>query len=280
MALLAVAETAPALRPPGRDRNPRRREGNGRRRAHPDAHRRTGEEGRQTSGRTLQGHDSEHDDRLQHGARSGGRVPHGSRRFECQAGRTATAQSAARCILDAGARSDVGRVPDVHVRRPGEGEHVARRAGRCAEPSDRAVRRNEFRPRQQRLPRNQHDPACREQVRRVAERQDRRVLPPADRGGMGVRLQGRDGDRHPVRDARRLRLVRRELATGTVHEGHVSQGRHEEAQCVGALRHARQRDGVDAGPVRAVHGGRGGEPVGQIHGALPARRPRRIVERR
>ena len=54
-----------------------------------------------------------------------------------------------------------------------------------------------------------------------------------------------------------------QFTKGTYH------GRHEEAQCVGALRHARQRDGVDPGPVRAVHGGRGGKPVGEVTAPYP-----------
>ena len=56
--------------------------------------------------------------------------------------------------------------------------------------------RDELRPRQQRLSGDQHDPARREQVRAVAEREDRRVLPPADRGRVGVRVPRGDHDRH------------------------------------------------------------------------------------
>ena len=47
-----------------------------------------------------------------------------------------------------------------------------------------------------------------------------------------------------------LRLVR-----GQQH-GQVSEGRQQEAQCLGPVRHARQRDGVDARSVCAVHGRR------------------------
>ena len=55
--------------------------------------------------------------------------------------------------------------------------------------------------------------------------------------------------------------------TGTVHEGHVSQGRHEEAQRVGPLRHARQRDGVD--PRTSTRRTR--RPRRKTHGSNPRR---------
>ena len=50
-----------------------------------------------------------------------------------------------------------------------------------------------------------------------------------------------------------------------VFRRHVPQDRHEEAERLGPLRHARERHGVDAGSVRAVHGRAGGEPLGQVH---------------
>ena len=118
----------------------------------------------------------------------GRRVHHGVDR---EAGRAAAAQGPARRLLDAGARSHVGRVPPVHVRQPGRRDHAQGRSGRRGQPSHQAVRRDELRDGHQRLPRDQHDAARRQQIRRVAERQDRRVLPPADRGRVGVRLPRR-----------------------------------------------------------------------------------------
>ena len=75
---------------------------------------------------------------------------------------------------------------------------------RRAEPPDGAAPRDELRPRQQRLSGHQHDAARREQVRAVAEREDRRVLPPADRSRVGVRVPRRQPSR---------RLPRRSWAT-------------------------------------------------------------------
>ena len=71
-----------------------------------------------------------------------------------------------------------------------------------------------------------------------------------------------------------------ELADGDVFRRDLSPDRHEEAERVGALRHARQRDGVDARSVQAVHERRGRESLGQVHHVLPACRPRRVVARR
>ena len=89
----------------------RRCERDGGRPAHPYAHRGAGEEGANRQTRPLQRHDPEYDDLLQHGAGAGGRVPDGIGGRRRQAGRAAAAQGPARCVLDAGARGDLGRVP-------------------------------------------------------------------------------------------------------------------------------------------------------------------------
>ena len=153
------------------------------------------------------------------------------------------------------------------------------RARRRAQPPDRAASRDELRPGQQRVPGDQHDPARRQQVRAVAEREDRRVLPAADRGGVGVRLPRRRR-RPPAEPLDDVRLVQEELAAGQLHRRHVSHGRNEEAERVGPARHARQRHGVDARSVRALLRGRAAESDGPVEDAVPARRARRIVERR
>ena len=77
-----------------------------------------------------------------------------------------------------------------------------------------------------------------------------KVVSPADRGRVGVRLPRRHQDgllvRRRPRPARRIRLVRRELREAAA-------GRQEEAESVGPLRHARQRVGVVPGPLRRGH---------------------------
>ena len=62
-------------------------------------------------------------------------------------------------------------------------------------------------------------------------------------------------------------------------DGQVSEGGHQEAQCLGTVRHARQRHGVDAGSIRAVHRRRAGESMGESHAAVSERGARRILER-
>ena len=59
----------------------------------------------------------------------------------------------------------------------------------------------------------------------------------------------------------------------------VSEGGDEEAERVGSVRHAGQRDGVDARSVRAVQGRRRSESVGEGDAAVSARGARRVVER-
>ena len=83
---------------------------------------------------------------------------------------------------------------------------------------------------------------------------------------------GADGTR--AVSAGRLRLVRGQ------QRGQVSEGRNQEAQCLGTLRHARQRHGVDARSVRPVsRRSRQVNPWVKATQALSARRPRRLLER-
>ena len=65
-------------------------------------------------------------------------------------------------------------------------ERVIRIRRRRPEPANRAICGNEFRPGLERLPRDQHDPARGQQVCRMVERQDRRVLSVTNRSGMGI----------------------------------------------------------------------------------------------
>ena len=89
-----------------------------------------------------------------------------------------------------------------------------------------------------------HDAARRQQVLPVAQRQDRTILPPAHRGRMGIRRPRRHDDRLFLRRRReqagRIRLVRAE------QRFQVPEGRQEEAQSLGPLRHLRQRRGMGA----------------------------------
>ena len=74
---------------------------------------------------------------------------------------------------------------------------------------------------------------------------------------------------------------RRTRRRAELHRRHLSQDRDEEAERLGPVRHARQRHGVDAGSVRAVHGGAGGRTRGSSPPTpYPACRARRLVERR
>ena len=74
----------------------------------------------------------------------------------------------------------------------------------------------------------------------------------ADGSRMGVRVPRRLADRVPVGrrcfEARRIRVVRGQLGR------QVPEGRDEEAQRVGLVRHAGQRHGVDARSIRALRG--------------------------
>ena len=97
-----------------------------RRPADPRAHRGTVEESRDGEAGSLQGHDPEHDGHLRHGSGARWRIPDGIHRRRREARRTTAAQGPARRVLDAGARGDVGRVSDVHVRRSGERDAGAR----------------------------------------------------------------------------------------------------------------------------------------------------------
>ena len=76
-------------------------------------------------------------------------------------------------------------------------------AGRRRHPADQAVHRHDLRHGQGRLPGDLHDAAGGQDVLQVAQRQDRPLLPPADRGRMGIRLPGRHEDGLFVRRRRR-----------------------------------------------------------------------------
>ena len=70
------------------------------------------------------------------------------------------------------------------------------RSGGCGQSSYAALCGDELRHGHQRLPGHQHDPARRQQIRRMAQREDRRVLPAADGSRMGIclsRRHARDG---------------------------------------------------------------------------------------
>ena len=77
----------------------------------------------------------------------------------------------------------------------------------------------------------------------------------------------------------RLCVVREELGPARFCRWHLSHDRNEEGERLGAVRHARQRHGVDPGSVRAVHGSAGEESVGRVHRSVSPCRPRRLVAR-
>ncbi len=77
----------------------------------------------------------------------------------------------------------------------------------------------------------------------------------------------------------RLCVVREELGPARFCRWHLSHDRNEEGERLGALRHARQRHGVDPGSVRAVHGSAGEKSVGRVHRSVSPCRPRRLVAR-
>ena len=78
-------------------------------------------------------------------------------------------------------------------------------------------------------------------VHQVAQQKDRPLLPPADRGRVGIRLPRRHEDRLLLRrrpqEARRLRLVLRQLRPRR-RRRRLPPGRQEEAQPLGPVRHA------------------------------------------
>ncbi len=185
----------------------------------------------------------------------------------------------ARRVLDDDHRGQLGRVPDVHVRRPGQRTEEPGRHRRRSEPAVGAAPRDEFRSRQRRVSGDQHDAARRQQVRAVAERAHWRVLPRAHRGRVGVRLPRRRSGVAAGGATGRGGLVPEELADHRVHRWHLPQAGHEEAQRVGPARHAGQRHGVDGGPARAVPGRARDQPMGEADDVLPDRRARRFVER-
>ena len=124
-----------------------------------------------------------------------------------------------------------------------------RKAGRRRDPADQALYRHDLRHGQGGLSGDLHDPTGRQEVLPVAQRQDGTLLPAADRGRMGICLPRRHHDGLFVRrrpgEAGRIRLVYRQ------QRRQVPQGRQEEAESLGPVRHARQRGRMDARPVRS-----------------------------
>ena len=104
-------------------------------------------------------------------------------------------------------------------------------------------------------------------------------LPPADRGRVGVRVPGGRYNRDRPRSTGRLCVVREELGPARFCRWHLSHHRNEEGERLGAVRHARQRHGVDPGSVRALHGSAGEKSVGRVHRSVSPCRPRRLVAR-
>ena len=93
---------------------------------------------------------------------------------------------------------------------------------RRGDASHQALRGDEFRHGQGRLPGHQHDAARLQQLLPVAQRQDRPFLPPAHRGGMGIRLPRRHDDRlflwRRSGQAGRIRLVRATTAISSIRK--------------------------------------------------------------
>src|SRR5262249_13786391 len=82
----------------------------------------------------------------------------------------------------------------------------------------------------------------------MVERKGRKDLPLAHRGGVGVLLPRREsGDsvlfRRRQCPTRRVRLVQGELRR------HHASGGHQEAKCLGIVRHARECKGILSGPI-------------------------------
>src|SRR5271155_1521443 len=81
----------------------------------------------------------------------------------------------------------------------------------------------------------------------MAQPEDRAVLPFADRSRVGIRMPGGHDDgvllRRRRETAGELRLLRRK------QRGKISEGGQQASESVGAVRYARQRDGMDAGSI-------------------------------
>ena len=117
----------------------------------------------------------------------------------------------------------------------------------------------------------------------MAQRQDRPLLPAADRGRVGICLPGRHENgllfRRRPGQAGRVCLVLRQ------QRGQIPQGRHQEAQSLGLARHARQCGRMDARSVysrilQAVRRQSNQRSLGHSHEALSTSSPRRLVGRR
>src|SRR5690242_7294901 len=61
--------------------------------------------------------------------------------------------------------------------------------------------------------------------------------------------------------------------------GQISTSRNQEAECVGTLRHARERDGMDARRIRTVFGRAGKQSLGESDQAVSTSCARWLLER-
>ena len=105
----------------------------------------------------------------------------------------------------------------------------------------------------------------------VAERADRRALPgcrPKPSGIQRAAPAPRPASR--PESSTPLAWFAKNSALPAYPRGTYHKVGDQEAQRLGPVRHARQRHGVDAGSVRALHGGTGGQPVGEVcRGRIP-----------
>ena len=220
MALVAIGGDRASRHASGRQRS--RPEGDGRSRADPRAHRRARQENRRAPSAAYKVTIPNTTVTYGMAPRARRRVPDGIRRLRREARRAPAAPGAAGCVLDAGPRGDMGRVLDVHVRRPGEG---ARAPDALVDGLSRPTaphlemsfgRGNNGFPA---ISMTQH---AANKFAAVAEREDRRVLPPADRGRVGVRVPRGRYDRDRPRSTGRLCVVREELGDATFCRWHLS----------------------------------------------------------
>ena len=131
-----------------------------------------------------------------HGAGSGRRVPDGQPGDRAGPRRTgvAAAPRSSRRILDGNPRDDLGPVPRVHVRHRPRRRGTRRRLGRRGQQADAALPADGLRHGGRGLSGDLDDPVRGPPLHEMAVDEDRPLLPPADRGRVGVRLPGRRRD--------------------------------------------------------------------------------------